>query len=92
MNSSMISKIAKARQYAEEPERVRLQKFEVTFRGTHDEHVVTMDGDEFTCNCHYFESQGMGTCSHIMAMQRLLAPMLSEEQQHAGKPFSFATN
>lgn len=91
MNSAMISKIEKARRYAEEPERIRFQRFEVTFHGDNDDHVVTLDGAEFTCNCHFFVAQGMGTCSHVMAMQRLLAPMLSSEQQTAGAPFSFAT-
>lgn len=90
MNSAMISKIDKARRYAEEPERIRFQSFRVTFRGENDDHVVTLDGEAFTCNCHFFEAQGMGTCSHVMAMQRLLSAMLSTEQQTAGAPFSFA--
>lgn len=91
MNSSMIGKIEKARRYAEEPERVKFQAFTVSFQGANDVHTVTMNGDEFTCNCHFYEASGEGTCSHIMAMQRLLAPMLTEEQQHAGTPFSFAS-
>ena len=87
----MISKIEKARRYAQEPERVKFQSFRVSFHGGNDDHTVTLDGDEFTCDCHFFEAQGMGTCSHVMAMQRMLASMLSEEQQTAGAPFSFAT-
>ncbi|RIK44064.1 MAG: hypothetical protein DCC58_08830 [Chloroflexi bacterium] len=91
MNSAMVSKIEKARRYAEEPERIRFERFEVRFRGENDDHVVTLEGDSFTCNCHFFEAQGMGTCSHVMAMQRILSRMLSLEQQTAGMPFSFAT-
>jgi hypothetical protein len=91
VNSTMISKVEKARRYADEPERVRFQRFEVSFRGENDDHVVTLDGTEFSCNCHFFVAQGMGTCSHVMAMQRLLGSMLSVEQQTAGAPFSFAT-
>jgi hypothetical protein len=91
MNSSMIGKIEKARRYAEEPERVKFQSFNVTFKGTHDDYTVTMDGADFHCNCHFFEHSGEGTCCHVMAMQRLLAPMMSEEQQKAGTPFSFAS-
>ncbi len=90
MNSSMIGKIEKARRYADEPERVKFQSFEVTFQGTHDEYVTRMDGAEFSCTCHFFAVQNQGTCCHIMAMQRLIAPMLTEEQQTAGAPFSFA--
>lgn len=91
MNSTMISKIEKARRYAEEPERVKFQSMEVRFQGTHDEYTVKMDGADFICSCHFFEVQQMGTCCHIMAVQRMLEPMLSEEQQTAGAPFTFAS-
>lgn len=90
MNSSMIGKIEKARRYAEEPDRVKFQSFDVQFRGTHDDYTVRMDGNEFTCNCHFFETVGEGTCCHVMALQRMFATMLTEEQQTAGAPFSFA--
>lgn len=90
-SSSYISKVEKSRHYAEEPERVKFQSFKATLRGSHDEHHISMDGENFTCDCHGFESHG--TCAHIMAMQKILADMLSEEQQIAGQPFSFsATN
>jgi hypothetical protein len=91
VNSSMIGKIEKARRYAEEPERVRFQSFSVTFQGTHDTYTTALNGDDFTCSCHFFDVQQMGTCCHIMALQRMLAPMLSEQQQTAGAPFTFAT-
>ena len=87
----MISQIEKARRYAAEPERAKFQSFEVRFRGTHDDYTVTMNGDEFTCSCHFYDVQQMGTCCHIMAMQRILDQMLTEEQKTAGTPFSFAT-
>lgn len=91
LNSALISKIEKARRYADEPDRVKFQRFEVTFHGENDEHTVSLDGESFNCSCHFFEAQGMGTCCHVMALQRMLAPMLSTEQQMAGAPFSFAT-
>lgn len=87
-NSTTISKIDKARRYADEPERVKFRAFRATMRGGHGDHNVSMDGDTFTCSCHFFESHG--TCSHVMAMQRILADMLTDEQQTAGKPFSFS--
>lgn len=88
MNSTMISKIDKARRYAQEPDRARFASFALTFRGSHDDYVVSMNGAEFGCTCHFFATHG--TCAHIMAMQRMLAAMLSEEQQTAGAPFSFS--
>lgn len=86
--STLISKIEKARWYAQEPERVKFRRFQATMRGGHEDHHVSLDGDTFKCDCHFFENYG--TCSHVMAFQRLLAPMLSDEQQTAGQPFSFS--
>src|SRR5690606_11724722 len=91
VNSTMISKIEKARRYAEEPERVTFESFKVQFKGTHDDYTVTMDGADFRCSCHFFEVQEMGTCCHIMALQRMFEKMMTEEQHTAGAPFSFAT-
>lgn len=87
-NSTAISKIDKARRYAEEPERVKFHSFRASMRGGHGEHLVSMEGDSFNCTCHFFEAHD--TCSHVMAMQRILADMLTDEQQTAGKPFSFS--
>ncbi len=83
MNSAMISKIEKAHRYAHEPDRVRVQSFTATFRGAHDDYEVAFDGEHWTCNCHTFESHAVGTCSHIMAIQEILAPMLSPEARYA---------
>lgn len=89
MNSTLISKVEKARRYAEEPERVRFRAFEVSFHGGHDEHRVSMQESRFTCSCHFYEVHD--TCAHIMAMQRILHDMLTEDQQTAGAPMSVST-
>lgn len=86
MNSTLISKVEKARRYAEEPERVRFQSFKVAFHGGHDEHEVTMNDSEFSCTCHFYEVHD--TCAHIMAMQRILHAMLTEDQRTVGAPVS----
>ena len=88
-SSSYVSKIEKSRIYAEEPERVKFRAFEAKLRGTHDEHLITMDGEIFSCDCHGFEAHG--TCAHVMAMQKILADMLDEDQRVAGQPFSFSS-
>lgn len=88
LGSTYVSKIEKSRRYAEEPDRVKFRSFKATIRGGHDDHHVSMTGEEFQCSCHFFE--GHGTCSHVMAMQRILGDMLSEEQLVAGQPFSFS--
>jgi hypothetical protein len=84
MNSSMIGKIEKAHRYAKEPERVHLQSIESTFHGGHDDYRVGLIDGNWSCSCHAFSSHAVGTCAHVMAMQQLLSPMLSDEDRYAG--------
>ncbi|MEZ4569195.1 MAG: hypothetical protein R2849_02505 [Thermomicrobiales bacterium] len=67
---------------------MKFQSFDATLRGSHDEHRVSMNGEDFSCDCHSFDTHG--SCAHVMAMQKVLAEMLTEEQQTAGQPFSFS--
>ena len=78
MNSSMIGKIEKAHRYAREPERIKFQSLEATFRGGHDDYTVRLVDGTWECSCHTFASHVVGTCSHVMALQQILSPMLSE--------------
>jgi hypothetical protein len=80
MNSSIIGKIDKARRYALEPERVQLGALAATFRGSNDEYELTLDSGAWRCSCHFFETHG--TCAHIIAAQRILAPMLPEDARY----------
>lgn len=83
MHSSMIGKIEKAHRYAQEPERIKLSDISATFHGGHDDYSVRLDGGTWTCTCHTFESHVVGsTCSHIMAMQQLLAVMLTDDAKY----------
>src|SRR6476661_4951382 len=74
MNSSMIGKIEKARRYTQEPERIRITTLAARFHGSNDDYDLTFDTDQWRCACHTFAQ--FGSCAHIMAAQRLLAPML----------------
>lgn len=85
MNSSMIGKIEKAHRYAHEPERIQFQRLDATFHGGHDDYTVHLDGGDWTCTCHTFESHVIGTCSHVMAMQQMLGKMLSEKARYAAE-------
>jgi hypothetical protein len=76
MNSSMIGKIEKARRYAQEPERIRINALTALFHGTNDDYTVNLHDGVWHCSCHTFEH--FGSCAHIIAAQRLLAPMLPE--------------
>jgi hypothetical protein len=77
MHSSLVSRIEKANRYAHEPERVELGRFSATFHGGHDDYEVSLDDGRWACTCHTATSRpDAGPCSHVMALQRLLDPML----------------
>lgn len=88
MNSSIIGKIEKAHRYAREPERVQIQTLSATFRGGHDNYEVSLTNGEWTCSCHTFTSHAVGTCAHVMAMQQMLASMLTEDAKYDTGPLS----
>lgn len=76
MYSSLISKVEKAKRYAEEPERITFESFEVRFRGDNSSHRVSLRGDEWSCECDHFHTSGL--CAHVMTMQRVFGRHLSE--------------
>ena len=79
MNSSLIGKIEKAQRYEHEPERVSIQSLKADFRGEHDVYHLSLEDNHWRCSCSFYS--GYGTCSHTMALQRILAPMLSLESR-----------
>ena len=88
MNSSMIGKIEKAHRYAREPERVRIHSLQATFHGGHDDHSVELHDGHWRCSCHAFSTHVLGTCAHVMAIQQMMLPMLSEEDRYSGDEFA----
>jgi len=74
MDSGMISKIQKAKQYAEERERIHFKQFSVEVDGGHRTHLVTYEGGKWGCDCSFFQQRGV--CSHTMAIERVLDAML----------------
>ncbi len=83
MHSDLINKIEKAKRYAQEPERFTIEHMQARFRGSSD-HTITLNGETWSCDCNFFHS--WQTCSHIMAVQRLLAPMLPHHARQSGGP------
>ena len=79
MNSSLIGKIEKAQRYQQEPERVTITNLKADFRGEHDIYHLSLDNNHWRCTCSFYS--GYGTCSHVMAVQRILSPMLSMESR-----------
>ena len=81
MDSAMIGKIMKAHQYAQEPERVAIRSLKADFRGNHNVYEVTYQEGVWRCTCHFFAQRGR--CSHTMALEKLLAPMVERSPEVA---------
>lgn len=73
-DAGMISKIQKAKRYAQELDRISFDSFKVTFRGDHDTYTVSYDQGQWGCQCDFFVARGV--CSHTMTMERVLNGML----------------
>ena len=80
MQSSLIGKIQKAKQYAQEPERVEFQDLTVQFKGENGDHRVTYHEGKWDCTCHFFA--GWGICCHTMALERMLGVMVPVKQAY----------
>jgi hypothetical protein len=76
----LIGKVQKAKQYAQEPERIRFTSLSVEFHGENGDHRVTYDNGRWHCTCHFFE--GWGICCHTMALERILGVMVPEKQAY----------
>jgi hypothetical protein len=73
LDSGMINKIQKAKSYADQPERIHFKDLRVEFDGNHAQHTVEFHGGRWQCDCGYL--QGHQTCSHVMAIDRVLGVM-----------------
>ncbi len=71
MDSAMIAKISKAREYASEPERITFSDFTVQFNGKHQTYKVGFQNGSWKCECDFFTQRGV--CSHVMAVEKVLA-------------------
>ena len=80
MNSSLISKIEKAKRYAAEPERITCTDLDVQFRGDNGTHRVSLHKDEWSCECEHFRTSGL--CAHVMTLQRLFASHLTDNVKY----------
>jgi hypothetical protein len=77
VSSSLVRKIEKAKDYAEQRDRVRFIHCQAEFRGDNSEYTICYEAGIWECTCHYFS--GHNTCSHTMAMEMMLDGMLPKE-------------
>ena len=72
---NVVSDVEKARCYAEEPNRIQFNAFEVGFQGENSVHNTSFHSDSWNCDCTFFASRGV--CCHTMAMERVLKGMVT---------------
>ncbi len=70
MDSGMIGKIQKSKQYAAERERIKINSLAVTFQGQNNAHQVSFKDGKWSCDCDFFQNRDR--CSHTMALERIL--------------------
>jgi hypothetical protein len=78
MDYSYIGKVQKAKDYAEQPERVTFHSFEVEFKGNNNTYHVTLGPDGWHCTCPGFQKYAI--CPHTMALEKVFGPMLKRER------------
>mgnify|MGYP001826237822 CR=1 FL=1 len=76
MDYGMIGKIEKAKRYAEQRDRIRLDSFTVTFEGENNPHTVRFQDGEWQCDCDFFQTRGR--CSHTMSLEMILEDLIPQ--------------
>lgn len=77
MDSRLISKLEKARRYADEPERVEIQEYTLHFKGEHSTHTIRFQDGEARCSCS--EYIRAGDCPHTLAIKYMLQRAFDRE-------------
>ncbi len=83
MDTSMINKIQKAKEYAGQPERATFNTLTVEFRGDNNSYHTELGNDGWSCSCPGFQKYAI--CPHIMSLEKLFKPLIKR------KPVPYAT-
>lgn len=78
MQSSLIGKVEKAKVYARERHRMKIDGLHVAFQGENSDHEVSLVDGKWSCNCDFFHSWDV--CSHTMALERILEGMVPRQE------------
>jgi len=79
MEPGLVSKIYKARMYAEDRDRFSFNSLEMRFQGKNRDHTIKLADGKWSCTCEYFGARTW--CSHTLATQRLLKGMVIEPEE-----------
>ncbi len=93
MDYGMIGKIEKAKLYAQELDRVTFNTLTVEFHGDNSDYTVTLSPEGWDCNCPGHKQHGV--CPHVMALEKLLKPMLKRQPSpylRTDKPYNHVSD
>lgn len=76
MDSGLMRKREKAKRYAEQRDRIRIESLTVTFDGDNNPHTVHFKEGVWHCDCDFFQTRGI--CSHTMALEMILEGMVPQ--------------
>jgi hypothetical protein len=76
MDYGMIGKIEKAKRYAAQRDRIRIDTLTVTFEGENNPHTVKLKNGDWNCDCDFFHTRGR--CSHTMALEMIMDGMIPQ--------------
>lgn len=71
---NVVSDVEKSKRYADEPDRIEMESFEVSFKGENGDHITNYHHGDWQCTCSFFHSRSV--CCHTMAMERVLKGMI----------------
>ncbi|MEX1247146.1 MAG: hypothetical protein WEA61_01580 [Anaerolineales bacterium] len=74
MDTGLMRKFEKAKGYAEERDRMRVESLVVHFSGVNNPHRVEFKDGHWHCDCEFFV--GRDRCSHTMALEIVLKGMV----------------
>ncbi len=75
MDNGMIRKYEKAKMYAEQTERMKVETLIVNFDGRNNPHTVSFKEGNWHCDCDFFV--GREKCAHTMALDLVMGDMLA---------------
>lgn len=76
MDTGLLRKFEKAKDYAEDRTRMTVESMVVHFSGVNNPHRVEFREGAWHCDCDYFV--GRQACSHTMALGMVLTGMVPE--------------
>jgi len=82
MDISMVSKLEKAKRYAEERERIHFTGLAVSFDGDNNTHQVSFSGEKWHCDCRFFSTRDW--CCHTVAIAKVLEKMVPASEPMPG--------